>query len=150
VLDEWEALGLIALAALLGGAIGFERETAEKAAGLRTHMLVAAASALIVLGGELLLQDRRSLAGDPARALHAVVTGIGFICAGTILRNTDETRVRGLTTAASLFFVAGIGVMTGLQYLVVAVGGTVLALIALRGVPVVERYVARRTGDREG
>lgn len=128
--SQLESVGLVALAGLFGSVIGVERESEQKPAGLRTHLLVAAAACLIVLLGRYADHDYDGNRADPVRALHAVVTGIGFLCAGTILRFNDS-RVRGLTTAASLFFVAAVGAAVGLEQVVLAGGSTVIALIVL-------------------
>jgi putative Mg2+ transporter-C (MgtC) family protein len=127
--SQLESVGLVALAGLFGSIIGFERESEQKPAGMRTHLLVAAAACLVVLLGRY-ADGEFDGSADPARALHGVVTGIGFLCAGTIMR-FDNERVRGLTTAASLFFVAAVGIAVGLEKVVLAGGTTVLALITL-------------------
>lgn len=131
--DQLELIGLIALAVVLGAVIGAEREIANKSAGLRTHALVSAGAALAVAIGHILYEsalDDGGASGDPGRALHAVLTGIGFLGAGAIIRHRD-TSVEGLTTAASLWFAASVGIATGLGLFVVAVGGTVVGLAVL-------------------
>lgn len=128
------------LAILLGGAIGYEREKADKPAGLRTHMFVTAATTLIVGIGSTLVNDvsidQGILRADPLRLIEAVVSGITFLGAGTILRRKDETAVEGLTTAASLLYTTAIGITVALNEYVLAVGGTLLALFVLRGLKV--------------
>jgi putative Mg2+ transporter-C (MgtC) family protein len=145
-MGDWEAIGLIALAGLLGGILGFEREIKEKAAGIRTHLLVSTAAAAIVVLGRILndqaVADGR-VAGDPTRALHAVVTGIGFIGAGAIMFRSSDREPHGLTTAASLFFAATVGIAVAVGELVIAVGMTALALIALAGLPLLMRTIMR-------
>lgn len=126
--DQFEGLGLVALAAVLGGLIGAERSLAEKPAGLRTHMVVSALAAGIVFLGELLTEVYGR--GDPSRALHGVITGIGFLGAGTIVVNR-ERGVIGLTTAAGLMFAATIGAMTGFGLVVLAAGSTVLVVVVI-------------------
>jgi putative Mg2+ transporter-C (MgtC) family protein len=128
--NQWEAIGLVALAGALGGLVGFEREAEHKPAGIRTHLLVASASCLIVLLGRY-AADQGPGSADPTRALHGVVTGIGFLCAGVILRGTDSSRVKGLTTAASLFYVAAVGISVGIEKVVLATGASLLALVVL-------------------
>ena len=120
--SEFALLGQVLSAAIMGGVIGFEREMADKPAGLRTHMLVAAASTLIVVVGTDML--RGDQVGDPTRPLHAVITGIGFIGAGTILHDRGEMRVSGLTTAATLFMAAAVGVAVAASAWVLAIGVT--------------------------
>jgi putative Mg2+ transporter-C (MgtC) family protein len=143
-MSDWEAIGLIALAGLLGAVLGFEREIKEKAAGIRTHLLVSAAAAAIVVLGRILNEQAVAdgqVGGDPTRALHAVVTGIGFIGAGAIMFRNSDSEPRGLTTAASLFFAATVGIAVAVEELVIAIGMTVLALIALAGLPLLMRTI---------
>lgn len=128
--QQLTAVGLIALAMTLGGAIGYERAHAAKAAGVRTNALVAGAAALVVLVGEALLGGPG--AGDSTRALHGVITGIGFLGAGTIVKG-DDGQAGGLTTAATIFTVAAIGGAAGAGYPILATGGAVLVLVVLRG-----------------
>ena len=120
-LGQW--LPRIGLAALLGGLIGLERQINGRPAGLRTHMLVCLAAALIAIAGEQLLS------GDLARIVAGVLTGIGFLGAGAIVRTGDF--VRGLTTAACIWFVAVMGVVTGLGLLLLASFGCAAALVVL-------------------
>ena len=127
--SEAELLLRVLLAALLGGAIGFDREVRRKPAGMRTHMLVAAGSALFYAAGVLILGEVVStdLTGDVLRVPAAIVTGVGFLGAGAILRAGD--RVTGLTTAAGIWVVAAIGLLAGAGFFVLAVGGTVIVLL---------------------
>lgn len=122
----------LALAALLGGLLGYEREAQGKAAGLRTHMLVTLGAALFVMamseGG----------AGDDAisRVIQGIAAGIGFLCAGTILKGgADTARVKGLTTAAGLWLSTAIGICVGRGHSATAVLGTLLALLVLHSLP---------------
>jgi putative Mg2+ transporter-C (MgtC) family protein len=150
-MSDWEAIGLIGLAGLLGAILGFEREIKEKAAGIRTHLLVSSAAAAIVVIGRILneqaVADGR-LGGDPSRALHAVVTGIGFLGAGAIITRTTDHAPHGLTTAASLFFAATVGIAVAAEELVIAIGMTILALIALAGLPLMMRTIMRDDSRR--
>lgn len=123
----------LGLGVLLGGLIGYERELHGRPAGIRTHMLV-------VLGVILFAEVSKAFgSGDPGRIAAQIVTGIGFLGAGTILRFGAE--VRGLTTAASLWAVAGIGmaVSAGGPFLVIAMAASVLTLITLSVVTSIER-----------
>ena len=134
---QFVVLAEVAGAMLLGGLIGYERETANKPAGFRTHMMVAGACALLVgLGASMLATFTAShpdvISADPFRLVGGVVTALGFIGAGTIFRPQGE-RVEGLTTATSLLFAGAIGVCAALQQWWLAVGATVLALVVLRG-----------------
>lgn len=126
------------VAAVLAGIIGWERETAGKAAGLRTHMLVGLAAALFMVASEVVVA--RYAAGgydpdvvrlDPTRVIDAVATGVGFLGAGTIFVGGERRVVRGLTTAASIWATAAIGVIVGLERYVLALGTTALAFAVL-------------------
>ena len=127
------------LAALLGGLLGLERENKGKAAGVRTHMLVAMGAALFVL----IPQQAGILPADLSRVIQGVVAGIGFLCAGSILKSEDEDRVRGLTTAAGMWLTAAIGMAAGLGREATAVISTVLALVILSLVPVVVKAIEK-------
>jgi putative Mg2+ transporter-C (MgtC) family protein len=118
----------LTLAIVLGGLIGFEREAAGKAAGLRTHMLVALGSALFVL---VPLMAGMEVA-DMSRVLQGVASGIGFLGAGAIIKLNSEENIQGLTTAASIWTVAAIGVACGLGRESTAVVGTVFGLVILQ------------------
>lgn len=119
------------LAALLGGVLGYEREHKGKAAGIRTHMLVAMGSALFVLvpllGG--------MLPGDLSRVLQGVIAGVGFLGAGAIVKQRAEENVQGLTTAAGIWMTAAIGVACGMGRESTAVISTLLALVVLALLP---------------
>ncbi|CAG2152811.1 Protein SrpB [Cupriavidus campinensis] len=118
----------LTLAIVLGGLIGFEREAAGKAAGLRTHMLVALGSALFVL---VPLMAGMPVA-DMSRVLQGVASGIGFLGAGAIIKLNSEEDIQGLTTAASIWTVAAIGVACGLGRESTAVVGTLFGLVILQ------------------
>ena len=146
---QFEIIGEVAMAMLLGGVIGFERELADKPAGFRTQMLVAGAAALLVgLGDALLLrfivEGKSNVTADPIRIVEAIVTGISFLGAGTIFRRTSSEQVQGLTTAASILFCAAVGISVAMRQFVLAVGVTILALIVLRGLTGVEKRLARK------
>src|SRR5687768_17405847 len=143
-LMQFEIIGEVALAMLLGGVIGFEREMADKPAGFRTQMLVAGAAALLVgLGDALLLrflvEGKTNVTADPIRIVEAIVTGISFLGAGTIFRRDSSEQVKGLTTAASILLCAAVGISVALRQFVLSIGVTVLALIVLRGLTGVEK-----------
>lgn len=137
------------LAGLLGALIGLEREYRAKEAGVRTHFLVAIGSALIMLVSqwgfnsfiEMMsgLYENSDLRLDPSRVAAQVVSGIGFIGAGTIMM--QKQFVRGLTTAAGLWAVAGIGLAVGGGMYIAAISGTVLVLIGLEVLSVLTRRV---------
>jgi len=129
-----EELLRVAVAAALGGAVGLERELREREAGFRTHMLVAVGSALFTLVSaygfhEFLVGGGNVIRADPTRIAAQIVTGIGFLGAGAIIRQGFS--VRGLTTAATLWVVAAIGMASGAGYYSAAVITTALVLISL-------------------
>src|SRR5436190_21634893 len=129
-----EALLRLALAAALGAAVGLERELREREAGLRTHLLVSLGSALFTIASAYGFRDFLGHGGglvrtDPTRIAAQIVTGIGFLGAGAIIR--QGLSVRGLTTAATLWVVAAIGLTTGAGYYSAAVITTALVLISL-------------------
>ena len=138
----------LAVAAALGAAIGFERELREREAGLRTHLLVCLGSALFTIISaygfhEFLTSGGQLVRTDPTRIAAQIVTGIGFLGAGAIIR--QGVSVRGLTTAATLWVAAAIGMATGAGYYSGAVIGTVLTLVALGPLrilafPIFERF----------
>ncbi|MDZ4303338.1 MAG: MgtC/SapB family protein [Pseudomonas sp.] len=122
------------IAAILGGILGFEREQKGKAAGVRTHMLVAMGAAWFVL----VPQMSGSQADAMSRVVQGVIAGIGFLGAGTILKGKEEDtgqHVKGLTTAAGLWMTAAIGVAAGLGKESTAVLSTVLALLVFSVMP---------------
>ena len=125
-LNWYEALLRLALAGALGGLIGLERELREREAGLRTHLLVAVGSALFTIVGAYAFASVRT---DPTRIAAQIVTGIGFLGAGAILRQGFS--VRGLTTAATLWVVAAVGLAAGAGYYSGALITTALVLLAL-------------------
>jgi putative Mg2+ transporter-C (MgtC) family protein len=149
-LNQVQVLAYVALAMLLGAMIGLEREFADKPAGLRTHMLVAGAAALLVTLSELMVKEfgadlgSQLVRADPIRIIEAVITGVSFLGAGTIIRSRSGRQVEGLTTAASILLAAALGICVALSQLTLAIGVTVLALITLRGVNVLESWLERR------
>lgn len=148
-----EILLRVGLAAVLGGAIGFERELREREAGLRTHLLVSVGAALFTLVSAYAWTDWRfsnesGLVFDPTRIAAQVVTGIGFLGAGAIIR--QGLSVRGLTTAATLWVVAAIGMATGAGYYAAAVITTVLVLVTLWPLRLLAFRVSERFRHDEG
>lgn len=147
---ELRILGDVALAMLLGAFIGLEREFKDKPAGLRTHILVAGASALLVALGDVISTQfhfelgRQVVQADPIRIMEAVITGISFLGAGTIIRSRDGGDVEGLTTAASLLVASGVGISVVLSQIVLAVGITILVLVTLRGLGYIEHRMSSR------
>lgn len=118
------------LSVFLSGLIGLERQIHRRSAGLRTHILVSLGSCLIMLTSLYVFDIYKDkVAIDPARIAAGVITGIGFLGAGTIMREREG--VKGLTTAASLWLVAAIGLSVGIGFFVASISATVLALIVL-------------------
>jgi putative Mg2+ transporter-C (MgtC) family protein len=135
-----EALVRLALAAVLGGAVGLEREYRHKPAGLRTNMLIALGSALF----SILSVELGAGAGSPDRIAAQVVTGIGFLGAGAILRSGDH--IHGLTTAATIWVNAAIGMAAGLGSYTVATVAAGITLVVLVLLPWMEAFVDKRRG----
>jgi putative Mg2+ transporter-C (MgtC) family protein len=139
--ELWILVRLV-IAAALSGLIGYEREYSGKQAGLRTHMLVAIGAALFVSFNDLFTSASLPLAPpgpvgnfrvqiEPLTTVEAIVTGISFLGAGTIFVSGRRGRVKGLTTAASIWVTAAVGIAVGLNRYVLAVGATALILVIL-------------------
>ena len=119
------------VATALGGLLGYERERQGKSAGVRTHMLVAIGAALFVL----IPQQAGASSADLSRVLQGLIAGVGFLGAGAIIMGTKEVETRGLTTAASIWVTAAIGVAAGMGRESTAVLSTLIALLILSVVP---------------
>lgn len=130
---------------VLGTAVGWERQVGHKPAGLRTHTLVCVGSTLFVLMTEHVAREYGMSRIDPTRIIHGVVTGVGFLGAGSIMR--QEGWVQGLTTAASIWMVSAIGVAVGVRAWGLAVGGTALALLVLEVYRWIEKKLTPNTPD---
>ncbi|NIR52869.1 MAG: MgtC/SapB family protein [candidate division Zixibacteria bacterium] len=147
---EFKILGRVALAMILGALIGLDREFAHKAAGLRTQMFVAGASCLIVGVASMMVNHfdqilvSNVIQSDPIRVIVAVITGISFLGAGTIIRRGDASTVVGLTTAASLLFSAAIGMGVALGQYILSVGATILAIIVLSVLPRLQDWLSTK------
>ncbi len=128
----------LSLGVVLGGAIGFERELQRKAAGLRTNILICVGAVLFTE----LSMAMSSASGDPARIAAQIVTGVGFLGAGTIIQGRGI--VTGLTTAATMWLVAAIGMTIGFGALLEATGATLLVLLVLSLLRPIERVIAAR------
>ena len=146
MLGQIELVSRLLLAAALGSVIGVERERLSWAAGLRTHMLVCVGASLLMIVSAFGFQDvlgRPDIVLDPSRVAAQVVSGIGFLGAGSILLRGEV--VRGLTTAASLWSVAAIGLAVGGGLYLAAVAATVIILVILAGIkPLEKRFFAAR------
>lgn len=135
------AIRLLA-ALILGGVIGIQRERSGKAAGFRTHMMVCLGTAVFVITCTSV-----GMAFDAmSRVIQGLVTGIGFIGAGTILKLESEEEIKGLTTAAGIWMTAAIGITSGLGAIGIAIMSTVLALVILALAQPVEDFVQKRRG----
>ena len=133
------------LAVLLGAAIGFERERHKRAAGLRTHMLIALGVALVVIAAE----QSGATPSDLSRVLQGVLAGIGFLGAGSILKQDEAEHVKGLTTAASVWATAAISMAAGLGRASTAIVATIIALIVLALLVPFERKMRSKPRDGE-
>ena len=148
-LPQLEIAVQLFIAVVLGGIIGFDRERKRKPAGFRTHMLVAGAAAFLVSVGVFVDQHYVSalsdqvIRSDPIRVIGAIITGISFLGAGTIMR-TREGPVEGLTTAATLLFAATIGIGVGVGAYLVAVLATFLVVLILKAGIRVENWLGIR------
>lgn len=140
--ETGQVLGRTLVAALLGGVIGSERMHQGKEAGLRTHALVSLSAAFFVIAP----QQAGVTSENLSRVIQGVAAGVGFLGAGTILKREDENRVRGLTTAASLYFATAIGIAAGLGRELVAALGTAAALIVLRLLPTSDDHTPEKPG----
>jgi putative Mg2+ transporter-C (MgtC) family protein len=145
---SWLDIALrLVVAAGLGGAVGLERQLRERGAGLRTHMLVGVGSALFTMVSAYAWTDWRfstaeGLVFDPTRIAAQIVSGIGFLGAGAIIRQGFS--IRGLTTAATLWVVAAIGMASGVGYYAGAVATTAIVLVALGPLGVLSRRLMPR------
>ncbi|HTK38937.1 MAG TPA: MgtC/SapB family protein [Pyrinomonadaceae bacterium] len=143
----------IVIITVLAGALGWERESAGKAAGLRTHVLVGIAAVLFVVVGDLMIK-KFSVYGelmrfDPASLVGAVVTGISFLGAGMIFFNRNNSRIKGLTTAAGILTTAAIGMIVGLERYILAIGSTVIVFVVLHFVAKFEDRYLQAEGNAE-
>lgn len=150
---EYEAVGppllKIIIAIILGGLIGLERELASKPAGLRTHMLVTGVATLLVVLGDFMIQHYgespylQAVMADPIRIMEAIITGISFLGAGTIIFRNREQTVEGLTTAASILFASAIGMTVALEQYFLAVLVTILVMLILIGLGYIESFLEK-------
>lgn len=146
---QFGAIAKVIGSIFLGGLIGLERELASKPAGLRTHMLVSGASTLlVVLGGFMISEYGQSqfmniITADPIRIMEAIITGISFLGAGTIIFKDQKESVEGLTTAASILFAAAIGITTALGEYEMAVILTILVIVILFALGYLESWISR-------
>lgn len=137
--DFWRVVVRLTFAMLLGAVVGVQRERSGKPAGIRTHMLVASGSALFVLGP----LEFGMISDSLSRVIQGLVTGIGFLGAGAILKLEEKRQIEGLTTAAGIWMTAGIGLAVGLGRFGLALVSVVLAWFILAVVKGVERWINR-------
>ncbi len=142
-----DLLGRLILAGILGGAVGWERQHAHKPAGLRTNMLICMGAALLADLSEHVAAGATNGPADPGRIAAQVVSGVGFLGAGTIIQSRGT--VTGLTTAATLWVVAAIGLAAGFGAEIEAVGATVLVLVALIPLRALEEATGTYRNERD-
>jgi putative Mg2+ transporter-C (MgtC) family protein len=134
--DDLSILLRVLIACLLCGILGWEREASGKAAGLRTHILVGVASVLFTVVGEFMAVSFRAYGDhvrfDAANLVGAIVTGISFLGAGTIIFKKEQSDIHGLTTAAGIVTTAAIGILIGLERYFLAAGSTAIVFAVLR------------------
>ena len=127
----------LVVAAALGGILGFQRAEAGKAAGMRTHMLVALGAAIVVLAPQLAGMST----GDVSRIIQGTITGIGFIGGGVILKQSEHHHIEGVTTAAGIWLTATVGIVTGMGRLALGLAGAILALVILTAIGRIEHKI---------
>lgn len=151
-LGGWDALLRLSVAGVLGASVGFERELRDRGAGIRTHLLVALGSALFTIVSaygfrEFLTGGGTIVRSDPTRIAAQIVTGIGFLGAGAIIR--EGLSVRGLTTAATLWVVAAVGMASGAGYYGPAAAATGLTIVALWPLRIAAHRLVQRMKPEE-
>jgi putative Mg2+ transporter-C (MgtC) family protein len=134
----------LVLAATLGGLLGYQREQIGKAAGLRTHMIVAMGAAFFALAPS----EAGMAAADISRVIQGIITGIGFLGAGAILKQSEQGHVKGLTTAAGIWLTAAVGIAVGIGQMAAALVGTILALIILAVLPRLTHWAGEEENSR--
>lgn len=141
--EELDILLKVVVSICLGGLIGIERELSHKPAGIRTHMFVSGAATLVIMLSTLLIdqfsQTYPNVSADPVRVLEAIIVGISFIGAGTVLKSEKDHNVYYLTTAASILFAAGIGITVALERYGLAGALSLLVILINAGVGGVEQ-----------
>lgn len=151
MVTELSLFGEVMLAGFLGGLVGLERELADKPAGLRTHILVAMSASLIIALGYFVVRESdfpSAVSTDPIRIIEAIIVGVSFIGAGTILQREREGRIDGLTTAASILATAVIGIAVSLQLFLLAVLTTIAILVVNRLLNYLERRIKKGNGKQ--
>ncbi len=146
--DFWEVAVRMLLAAALGGAVGVDREMQQKPAGFRTHALVGLGACLTSIVSVMMVFGGPDDASAPGRVIQGIVAGVGFIGGGAILRSHDSKDVYGLTTAASIWVVAAVGIAVGTGLWRTAIAAVTLALLTLVVGDRVDRFL-RGLRDRK-
>lgn len=152
--EEIDILLKVVVAVCLGGIIGIEREIAKKPAGIRTHMFVAGTATLLIALSMVLINDFNQSFGkvqsDPVRVIEAIIVGISFIGAGTVLKSEKDHSVYYLTTAASILFAAGIGITVALERYALAICLTILVILINAAVGNIEvKYLGKGKGQTD-
>ncbi len=144
------------IAAILGGIVGFEREWQKKPAGLRTNMIIAAASAFFINLGRFVVVDFQGLipvedffGADPIRIVYATILGVSVLGAGTILKTADGTDIKYLTTSATILMASAIGMSVALKQYVLAAGATLLLLVINRLFSYIGNAIAKKREETE-
>jgi putative Mg2+ transporter-C (MgtC) family protein len=137
----WDDILRIGIAAVLGGALGLERELKGHWAGLRTHMMVSMGCAIFVVAGLEVAGDQKE---SVTRVLQGVASGIGFLGAGTILKLDQKQEIKGLTTASSIWLAAALGSVAGLGEYAIAVAAALISLFVLAVLGPLEKLFERR------
>jgi putative Mg2+ transporter-C (MgtC) family protein len=132
----------IGAAAIIGGALGLERELSGHSAGLRTHMMVSIGCAVFVVAGLAICGERTE---SVTRVVQGIAAGIGFLGAGTILKLDEKEKIKGLTTASSIWLASALGTLAGLAEYVPAAAATVIALLVLAVLRPIERLLGHHT-----
>ena len=151
--EEIEILLKVLVAVCLGGLIGIERELSHKPAGIRTHMFVAGVAAMMVSLSRIMIAefpagDVAMVQADPVRVMEAVIVGVSFIGAGTVLKSEKTQSVYYLTTAASILFAAGIGITVALNHYWLATAFSILVIL-INGAfgPIEAKYIRHSKSD---
>lgn len=145
-LNIWSVLIRLVLSTIFGGVIGIERTTKKHAAGLRTYILVCIGSCMAILTNQFIVESYNT--GDVGRMAAQVISGIGFLGAGTIIV-TSRNRIKGLTTAAALWACASMGLAIGIGFYTLAVTGFAIIFVVLTFLPILENYFTRHTNNYE-
>jgi putative Mg2+ transporter-C (MgtC) family protein len=137
----WDDIQRLGVAALLGGALGFEREWKGHWAGLRTHMMVSIGCAILVVAGLNVAGEQREAV---TRVIQGIAAGVGFLGAGTILKLDKKQEIKGLTTASSIWLAAALGTIAGLAEYALATAAAIMSLFVLAVLGPLEKFFERR------